>query len=295
MDNQQIVCLITGANSGIGEATARKIASTGARVVMVCRDLQRGERARSHIIRASGNKDVHLRIADLSVQDDIIRLAKDIKSSFPNLNRLINNAGAMNIRHELTVDGIERTFAVNHMGYFILTNALIDLLQTNTPARIINVASSAAHAGKIHFDDLNGNVAYDRVVAYQQSKLANVLFTVELSKKLAGTGISVNSMKPGNIVTNLGGIGRKLKFTAKRILSPAKYDAMNVRSADEAGDDILFLALDDSLKGVTGHCFRGREFDEGADALYDADVSARLWQVSESLIKQQVSQQVSTV
>lgn len=285
MNDHHKLCLITGANSGIGLAAAHSIARAGVPIVMVCRSRQRGENAKTRIIHSSGNTDVHLLIADLTVQQSVFDLANHIRTNFPNLNILVNNAGAMHVRHKLTVDGIERTFALNHMAYFILSNALVELLKANAPSRIINVASGVAHSGKINFDDLNGLAKYDRVNAYKQSKLANVIFTVELAKKLDGTHVTVNSVEPGNIVTNLGGVGRKLKFMAKKVLTPSKYAAMQVRSVEDAGEDIRFLALDESLANVSGHCFRGREYDEAADDLYDPTTSEKLWHVSETMAR----------
>jgi NAD(P)-dependent dehydrogenase (short-subunit alcohol dehydrogenase family) len=177
VDAQPKICLITGANSGIGKAAASGLARQGAKIVMVCRHAKRGEAARSEIVQASGSKTVDLLIADLSSQSAIRRLSEQVHAQYPRLDVLINNAGAMFNRRELTAEGVERTFAVNHLAYFLLSHLLLDRLEAAAPSRIVNVASGAAFDGIIDFDDLMGERGYSRRRAYTQSKLANILFT----------------------------------------------------------------------------------------------------------------------
>ena len=171
------VCLITGATSGIGKATAMGLASMGASVVMVGRDRGRGEAAMAEIRGKSANASVDLLLADLSSQEEIHRLADVFKESYPRLDVLINNAGVIRSKRIMTADGIEMTFAVNHLAYFLLTKVLLDVLKASAPSRIVNVASGEQRNATIDFDDLQGEKGYKGAKAYSQSKLANVLFT----------------------------------------------------------------------------------------------------------------------
>jgi retinol dehydrogenase 14 len=191
------VCLITGATSGIGKATAMGLARMGASVVMVGRDRGRGEAALAEVKGKSANASVDLMLADLSSQEDIRRLADEFKEAYPRLDVLVNNAGVIRSRRIRTADGIEMTFAVNHLAYFLLTNLLLDVLKASAPSRIVNVASGEQRNGTIDFDDLQGEMGYKGAKAYSQSKLATVLFTYELARKLEGTGVSANCLHPG--------------------------------------------------------------------------------------------------
>jgi NAD(P)-dependent dehydrogenase (short-subunit alcohol dehydrogenase family) len=197
------VGLITGGSSSIGKATALGLANKGANVVMVGRERSRGEAARTEIVEKSGNELVDLMLADLSSQESIRQLAVAFTSRYGRLYVLINNAGIFTSKRTLTVDGIETTFAVNHLAPFLLTNLLLDALEASAPARIINVTSSGERSGTINFDDLQGEGRYSGFRAYNQSKLAMILFTYELARRLEGTGVTVNCVHPGVVVTNL--------------------------------------------------------------------------------------------
>src|SRR5687768_2908269 len=199
------VCLITGATSGIGKATAMGLANMGASVVMVGRDRGRGKAALAEIKEKSGNASVDLMLADLSSQQEIRRLADEFEEAYPRLDVLINNAGLFRSERITTADGLEMTFAVNHLAYFLLTNLLLDVLKANAPSRIVNVSSGDHSNGTIDFDDLQGYKGYKGPKAYSQSKLANLLFTYELAKRLEGTGITANCLHPGaGVRTNFG-------------------------------------------------------------------------------------------
>ena len=191
------VCLITGATSGIGKATAMGLANMGASVVMVGRDRGRGEAALAEIKEKSANASVDLLLADLSSQEEVRRLADEFKEAYPRLDVLINNAGVFRSERITTADGLEMTFAVNHLAYFLLTNLLLDVLKASAPSRIVNVSSGDHRNGTIDFDDLQGEKGYKGAKAYSQSKLANVLFTYELARRLEGTGVSANCLHPG--------------------------------------------------------------------------------------------------
>ncbi|HSE97114.1 MAG TPA: SDR family oxidoreductase, partial [Blastocatellia bacterium] len=196
-------CMVTGASSGIGKVTARRLAELGARVLMVCRSRERGQKAREEIARRSGNNDIELLICDLSSQRAIRELVIDFLARHDRLHVLVNNAGLMLRHRALTEDGLEMTFAVNHLAYFLLTNLLLDVIRISSPARIVNVASVAHVTGTINFDDLQGEKGYSSMGAYRQSKLANILFTYELARRLEGTGVTVNCLHPGIIATGI--------------------------------------------------------------------------------------------
>ena len=198
------VCLITGATSGIGKATAMGLADMGASVVMVGRDRGRGEAALAEIKEKSANASVDLMLADLSSQEEIRRLADEFKEAYPRLDVLVNNAGVIRSRRTTTADRLQTTFAVNHLAYFLLTNLLLGVLKASAPSRIVNVASEEQRNGTIDFDDLQGKKQYKTGKAYGQSKLANVLFTYELARRLEGTGVSANCLHPGVVWTNWG-------------------------------------------------------------------------------------------
>jgi len=198
------VCLITGANSGIGKATALGLAKLDATVVIVSRDKDKGEAALLEIRTRSGNKNVDAMVADLSSQDSVRELAHDFKARYKKLHVLINNAGVFLPKRVPTVDGLEATFATNHLGHFLLTNLLLDVLKASAPSRIINITSSAHRGTEMDFEDLQGEKKYSGFHAYSQSKLANVLFTYQLAKLLEGTGVTVNCLHPGVVRTGFG-------------------------------------------------------------------------------------------
>jgi len=198
------ICMVTGANSGIGKATALALAQMGATVVMVCRDRARGEEARSEITTKSRNNAVDLLQADLSSQQSIRQLVEHFQQRYTHLHVLINNAGAAFTGRRETVDGLEMTFAVNYLAPFLLTHLLLDMLKASAPARIVNVSSNSHEAGYIQMDDLQEEKHYRSMRVYGQSKLAVVLFTYELARRLQGTGVTANCLHPGYVATHFG-------------------------------------------------------------------------------------------
>jgi NAD(P)-dependent dehydrogenase (short-subunit alcohol dehydrogenase family) len=219
-------CLVTGATSGIGLETAVGLAEQGARVVIAGRDARRAEIARADITRRSGNREVGLLLADLSSQAEIRKLADAFASGYGSLHVLVNNAGAVFNRRVLTVDGLEATFAVNHLAYFLLTWLLLDRLRDSAPARIVNVASDAHRFGSIDWDDLHSEHRYrglpvvSGLRVYATSKLANILFTAELARRLTGTGVTVNCAHPGMVATGLGKNNGALGEVAALLIRP---------------------------------------------------------------------------
>jgi NAD(P)-dependent dehydrogenase (short-subunit alcohol dehydrogenase family) len=271
------ICLVTGANSGIGKVTAEALAACGATVIMVSRNREKGEAARNEIVRKTGNENVDLMIADFSDLSQIRRLAAGVKARYPGLHILMNNAGTFIDKWTLTVDGYEATFAVNHLGYFLLTKELLDLLKSSAPARIVNVASDAHNRGHIYFDDLNLESGYGAWKAYCQSKLANVLFTYELARRLEGTGVTANCLHPGVVGTSLfnsvGGWAGKFV----RLFTPF------MRTPEKGADTMIWLASSPEVEGVTGKYFSDRKERATNSESYDTAVAARLWEISERM------------
>jgi retinol dehydrogenase-14 len=271
------VCLITGATSGIGKATAMGLAIMGASVVMVGRDRGRGEAAMAEIKESSGNASVDLMLADISSQENIRRLADVFKEAYPRLDVLINNAGVFRSKRITTADGIETTFAVNHLAYFLLTNLLLDVLKASAPSRIVNVSSGAQSNGIIDFDDLQGEKGYKGTKAYSQSKLANVLFTYELARRLEGTGVTANCLHPGAVRTNFGSGSSGVFGLMVRALRPLMI------SPEKGAETSIYLASSPEVEGLSGRYFVKKAEARSSDKSYDAGLARRLWDVSTEL------------
>jgi len=273
------VCLITGATSGIGKATAVGLASMGASVVMVGRDRVRGEAVMAEIKEKNANASVDLMLADLSSQEEIHRLADNFKEAYPRLDVLINNAGVIRSKRITTEDGLETTFAVNHLAYFLLTKLLLDMLKASAPSRIVNVASGEQRNGTIDFDDLQGEKGYKGAKAYSQSKLATVLFTYELARRLEGTGITANCLHPGVVGTNLGsGVSGIFGFMV-RALTPL------MKSPQKGAETSIYLASSPEVEGLSGRYFVKKAEARSSDVSYDERLARRLWEVSTELTK----------
>ena len=273
------VCLVTGGNSGIGKATAMGLAKLNATVVIVSRDKDKGEAALLEIRTLSGNKNVDAMVADLSSQDSVRELAHDFKGRYKKLNVLLNNAGIFLPKRVQTVDGLEATFATNHLGHFLLTNLLLDLLKASAPSRIINLTSSAHRGTEITFDDLQGEKKYSGYHAYSQSKLANVLFTYQLARLLEGTGVTVNCLHPGVVRTGFGKDQGGFMSITVRVFSPF------MMSAEKAARASIYLATSPDLEGVTGkHFSKGKE-ERSSSESYDTASAERLWKISAELTK----------
>ncbi|MBI4977745.1 MAG: SDR family oxidoreductase [Spirochaetes bacterium] len=274
MNNRKIM-LITGANTGIGKATATALARTGARVVMFCRDQQRGEQAMKDIISDSGSSAVDLIRCDLGSLADIRRAAAEFKKRYKRLDVLINNAGVITLDRQETVDGFELQFGVNHLGHFLLTHLLLDMLKKSAPSRIVVVASGAHRAGRIHFDDINLRKHYSVIRSYGQAKLANVLFSNELARRLAGTGVTVNSLHPGAVASNIGvdrktGFGKTIMWLAKLVLLTPEQGARTS----------VFLAADPSAAQITGTYFSKCRPVKTSRRAADKDAAEKLWTLS---------------
>jgi NAD(P)-dependent dehydrogenase (short-subunit alcohol dehydrogenase family) len=273
------ICMVTGATSGIGQVTAQALAGMGATTIIVARNQSRGEATVREIKAKTGNPFVELMLADLSSQAAIRQLAQNFKQEYSRLDVLVNNAGAINLERTVTVDGLENTFATNHLGYFLLTNLLLDCLKASAPSRIINVSSSASLRGKINFDDLQGTKRCSGRAAYSQSKLGNVLFTIALAKKLQGTGVTVNAVHPGPAITRFGMNNNAFW----RVVFGSVYRVIGI-SAEEGAQTQIYLATSPEVSNVTGKYFYKKKAIEPNPLARDDAIAERLWTVSEQLV-----------
>jgi len=270
--------LITGATSGIGKATALSLAAMGAHLAITGRDPERTKRTAQEI-RAAGGGAVQVFLAELSAQADVRRLADEVGQQLPRIDVLINNAGGCwNTRHT-TPDGLERTFAVNHLAPFLLTHLLLNQLKRTGSARVITISSNAQALGRINFDDLQGARAYSGARAYNQSKLANVLFTYELARRLADTTVTANTLHPGVVSTSFGAEdpGR-----LQRVLVPILRPFMKTPAQGAATS--VHLASAPELTQTTGRYFANLRATRSSERSYDQAAAARLWQVSADLV-----------
>ena len=268
------ICLVTGATAGIGEATASGLASLGATVIVAGRNTERCSASVERIKQRTRNPEVAYLVADLASQREVRRLAGEFKTRYARLDVLVNNAGAINLARRSTVDRIELTFALNHLSYFLLTDLLIDLMISSAPARIVNVSSSSHRQTGINFENLQGRGWYRGFRAYAQSKLGNVLFTYELARRLEGTGVTANALHPGVVATrflaNNGKIGPIFSFLfGLRGISP-----------ENGARTSIYLASSNEVEGITGRYYEKSQAVRSADASYDEDAAARLWEIS---------------
>jgi NAD(P)-dependent dehydrogenase (short-subunit alcohol dehydrogenase family) len=268
------VCLVTGATSGIGKATAQALAAIGATTVLVARDGARGEAAVEEIRGTTGSDRVEVLVADLSSQDSIRELAEVFRRDHDRLDVLVNCAGAFFRKRRVTADGLEMTFALNHLAYFLLTNQLLDLMKRTGSARILNVTAPATT--RIHFDDLQGERRYRPFTAFGASKVANLMFTFELARRLEATGVTVNAVHPGRVRSS---IMRE---------APAPFRMLTWRlsgSAELAGRSVADLATAPELAGSNGRFYHGRREIQATAEATDTQRQRRLWEVSEELTR----------
>ncbi len=273
------ICVVTGANAGLGYATAKSLAEQQATVVMICRSAAKGEAARRQIVTETGNDAVHLLLADLADQAAIRRVAAEVRTAFDRVDVLVNNAAAIASEHTLTPDGIELQFAVNHLAYFLLTQQLLEPLLGGESPRIVNVSSNNHRRGRIYFDNPGLAGEYHVLKAYSQSKLANVLFTYELDRRLAQRGIehlTVNCLDPGTNHTDIGvkatNRWHALAWKLRRLVSTPPAEGARCQ---------IFLATADAVAGVSGRYWYRCRPVASAPRSYDAAVARRLWVLSE--------------
>jgi len=272
--------VVTGATSGIGRAAAEALARLGASVVLVARDRERGERAAAEIRQVTTGAEVKLLLADLSSQAEIRRLAKDLLATGRPIHVLLNNAGVIELHRGETPDGIETTFAVNHLAYFLLTHLLLDRLVESAPSRVVNVASDAyaQGRGRLDFDDLESRKRYSVMRVYGKSKLANILFTRELARRLEGTGVTANCLHPGFVGSNFARNNGFIGNLAMTLLRPF------ARSSEKGAETAVHLCASSELDGLSGKYFFDCQEHRLRDFARNDEDARQLWQVSEGLI-----------
>jgi retinol dehydrogenase 14 len=269
--------IITGANSGIGKATAIDLAKMGATVVMACRNMERGQAALAEVKATSKSSSACVMTLDLASQASVRSFAQDFGGKFQRLDVLVNNAGVMVNKREFTPDKIVSTFAVNYLSHFLLTNLLLAKLKASAPSRVVNVTSAVHKDVKIDFRNLQQKKGYKQFKSYAQSKLAMVLFTYELARRLQGTGVTANCVHPGTVGTNLGRsdqgiLGAVMKITTSFLATP-----------DEGAKTPVYLASDPRLVGVTGKYFVDKTEKTSSPESYNEADAKRLWKESEKL------------
>jgi NAD(P)-dependent dehydrogenase (short-subunit alcohol dehydrogenase family) len=281
------VCLVTGATNGIGRATAQALAERGATVLLAGRNAARVQATVNAIRQKSGNPTVEGLTADLSAVAEVRRLAEEVQARWPRLHVLVNNAGAIFATRQESVDGIEMTWALNHLSYFLLTGLLLEALkaggQPGRSARIVNVASGAHRRARLNFDDLESRRGYFSYGAYGQSKLANILFTRELARRLAGSEVTANAMHPGLVHTGFGGNNRQWIW---RLV----YFCLNrmAQTPEQGAETAVFLAASRQVEGVTGQYFVACKPAATSAAAQDETAARRLWAESERTVKQEM-------
>ena len=268
------VCLVTGDTSGIGLVTARALAAMGATLIVVGRDEAKTRTVVDQIKQQTGNPDVDLLLADLSSQQQVRALADAVLARCPRLHVLVNNAGGIYSKRALTADGIEMTFALDHLAYFLLTSLLLDRLKASAPARIVNVASGVHQRAHIDFSDLMGERRYRAFRAYGQAKLANILFTYELARRLEGSGVSANCMHPGFVATGFGHNNGPLLSLGLRISAPF------AGKPEQGAQTVIYLASSSEVDGVSGRYFARNRPIQSSPASRDESTARRLWQIS---------------
>lgn len=269
--------MVTGATSGLGCATAKALAARGAVVIVVGRNLQRAEETVRDIHNETGNTAIDYLLADFASLAAVRKLAADFASRYQRLDVLVNNAGAFYVQHRATQDGLEMTIVVNHLSHFLLTNLLLEMLQASAPARIINVSSDAHHNATMSISDPTAWASYRGFKAYAQSKLANVLFTYELARRLDGTRVTANAVHPGYVATNIGA-NYRLSRLFKRIIN------ITARSVEEGARTSIYLAISPEVESVSGKYFADCKPVQSSPLSYDEAVARQLWEVSTDLV-----------
>ena len=276
-------CIITGANTGIGKETAVALAKQNARLVLFCRNLEKAEGAREEIVARSHNEAVEFLRCDLSSLSSVKQAADEFRSKYSSLHILINNAGSMSLEREVSADGFERTFATNYVGHFLLTQLLLETMKASAPARIINVSSVGHKMARLDLDDLMMEHSYKGFRAYNNSKLANVLFTYHLAKELEGTAVTVNTLHPGMVETSFADrISFPMFSMLTNLLKPW------VKTPEQGAATTIHLAAAPELAATTGTYWKDSRTARSSKISYDSELQQQLWDRSLVLVKDHI-------
>ncbi|MFW9925965.1 MAG: SDR family oxidoreductase [Candidatus Thorarchaeota archaeon] len=273
------VCIVTGSNSGIGKETALALAEMGATVVSVVRNRELGEQACESIVTESGNESVDMMLCDLSSMSTIKKFAEEFKTKYDRLDVLINNAGAVFSKREVTSEGFERTLAVNYLAPFLLTHNLLSLLKTSAPSRVINLSSGLANRAKLNLEDLQSESGYKSREVYGSAKLKVEMFTYEMARWLENTGVSVNVVRPGFVATNLGRSSGS--FSSRIMFGMMKPFQL---SPKEGAETSVYVASSSEVEGITGKCFQKCEVTTTSEISYDIEKQKQLWDATVNLL-----------
>lgn len=265
------VCLITGATSGIGKETALALAKEGATIVFTARNTEKGEKVKHEIIEATSNRNIETMYCNLASLESIRDFVDSFKNKYKNLHVLINNAGIWETKRKESADGIELTFAVNHLAPFLMTNLLLDMIKSSAPSRIINLSSDAHKPAKLNFKDIEGKNSWSSFGSYAQSKLCNILFTKKLSQILDGTGVTVNCVHPGLVNTTL--------FDKMNSLLTALFSPFMI-SSKRGAQTSIFLATSDDVKDISGEYFSKKKVITPSKVAKSIENAEKLWEIS---------------
>ncbi|MHA2265417.1 MAG: SDR family oxidoreductase [Candidatus Thorarchaeota archaeon] len=273
------ICIVTGSNSGIGKVTARVLTEMGATVVMAVRNRRRGESAQKEIADEGGGAPCDLMICDLASRESIRLFANEFKENYDRLDVLINNAGAVFNRREVTPDGFESNLAVNYLGPFLLTHELLPILESSAPSRVINLTSGLHKRAKVDFDDIQSERKYSWRNVYGGAKLLLIMYTYELARRLKDTGVAVNVVSPGFVATNLGGgTGSLMNKIMFKMMRPFQI------SAEEGAETSLYAATSPEVEGITGKHFSKSQLSPTSDVSYDEVLQKQLWELTVQLL-----------
>ena len=274
-------CLITGATDGIGKEAAIELAKKGCNLILIGRSKEKGEKVVEQIRKvAESHVDIDYFTADLMLMKEVSRVADEVSRKYPRIDILLNNVGAVFAFRGVTEEGFERTFALNHLGYFLMTKKLLPLVEKSDYKRIVNVSSSAHYGIDFEFDNINGEKKYTGFDTYKKSKLANVMFTYELAKRIEGTGITANCLHPGFVSTNFG---KNNSFLWRNFIRVAMWlIAINVKDGAKTS---IHLACSDEVKDITGKFFANCEVKKGSSKAKNEEHNQKLWELSEDFVK----------
>ena len=276
-----LTCLITGATDGIGKEAAIELAKKECNLILIGRNKEKGEKVVGQIRKVAENYvDIDYFTADLMLMKEVSRVADEVSRKYPKIDVLLNNVGAYFAFRDVTEEGFERTFALNHLGYFLMTKKLLPLVEKSDYKRIVNVSSSAHYGIDFEFDNMNGEKKYSGFDIYKRSKLANVMFTYELAKRIEGTGITANCLHPGFVSTNFG---KNNNFLWRNVIRVAMW--LTAISVKDGAKTSIHLACSDEVKDITGRFFANSQIKKGSSKAKNEEHNRKLWELSEEFVE----------